>query len=58
MNFYDGTVRVVDPDGNELCRYRPEQHLEHIAEAAVAGANSLANSSGQIMCSLQGSTGV
>jgi F420-non-reducing hydrogenase large subunit len=25
----------VDPDGNELCRYRPEQYLEHIAEALL-----------------------
>jgi len=35
VNFYDGTVRVVDPDGNELCRYRPEEYLEHIAEAVL-----------------------
>ncbi len=35
VNFYDGTVRVVDPDGNEFCRYRPEQYLEHIAEAVL-----------------------
>jgi F420-non-reducing hydrogenase large subunit len=35
VNFYDGTVRVVDPEGNELCRYRPEQYLEHIAEAVL-----------------------
>ncbi|HUK13102.1 MAG TPA: Ni/Fe hydrogenase subunit alpha [Thermoanaerobaculaceae bacterium] len=35
VNFYDGTVRVVDPDGKELCRYRPEQYLDHIAEAVL-----------------------
>ncbi len=32
VNFYDGTVRVVDPDGKEFCRYQPKDYLEHIAE--------------------------
>ncbi|GFE62289.1 Ni/Fe hydrogenase subunit alpha [Geobacter sp. AOG2] len=31
-NFYDGTIRVVDPAGNELTRYRPQKYLDHIAE--------------------------
>ena len=35
VNFYDGTVRVVDPDGKELCRYRPHEYLDHIAEAVL-----------------------
>ena len=35
MNFYDGTVRVVDPDGKEFCRYQPKDYLEHIAEAVL-----------------------
>jgi F420-non-reducing hydrogenase large subunit len=35
VNFYEGTVRVVDPDGSELCRYRPPEYLEHIAEAVL-----------------------
>ena len=32
LDFYDGEVRVVDPDGRELCRYRPQDYLEQIAE--------------------------
>jgi F420-non-reducing hydrogenase large subunit len=35
VNFYDGTVRVVDPDGKEFCRYQPKDYLEHIAEAIM-----------------------
>jgi F420-non-reducing hydrogenase large subunit len=35
VNFYDGTARVVDPDGNEFVRYRPKDYLEHIAEAVM-----------------------
>jgi F420-non-reducing hydrogenase large subunit len=32
VNFYDGVVRVVDPDGNEFCRYHPAEYAQHIAE--------------------------
>jgi F420-non-reducing hydrogenase large subunit len=32
VNFYDGKVRVVGPDGKELCKYAPKEYLEHIAE--------------------------
>jgi F420-non-reducing hydrogenase large subunit len=32
VNFYDGTVRVVDPDGREFARYRPAEYLENVAE--------------------------
>jgi len=32
VNFYDGDVRVVDPDGKELVKYSPEQYLDVIAE--------------------------
>jgi F420-non-reducing hydrogenase large subunit len=32
VNFYDGKVRVVDPDGKEFCKYKPEEYLDHIAE--------------------------
>ncbi len=31
-NFYDGEVRVVDYEGHEICRYRPEDYDKHIAE--------------------------
>ena len=32
INFYDGLVRVVDPDGNELVTYPPSSYMDHIAE--------------------------
>ncbi|RCK76615.1 MAG: Group 3 bidirectional [NiFe]-hydrogenase, alpha subunit [Ignavibacteriae bacterium] len=32
VNFYDGKVRVVDPDGKEFAKYAPSEYLEHIAE--------------------------
>jgi F420-non-reducing hydrogenase large subunit len=32
LNFYDGMVRVVDPDGNEFCKYAPSDYLKHISE--------------------------
>ena len=32
VNFYDGEVRVVDPDGKEFVRYKPADYLQHLAE--------------------------
>ena len=32
VNFYDGKVRVVNPDGVEFCKYEPKEYLEHISE--------------------------
>ncbi len=32
VTFYDGTVRVVDPDGKEIDRYREREYLDHVAE--------------------------
>ena len=32
VNFYDGQVRVVDPQGKEFARFAPQQYLDHIAE--------------------------
>jgi len=32
VNFYDGKVRVVDPDGKEFCKYAPNEYMNHIAE--------------------------
>ena len=32
VNFYDGKVRVVDPDGQEFVKYAPEEYLDVIAE--------------------------
>jgi F420-non-reducing hydrogenase large subunit len=32
VNFYDGKVRVVAPDGNELLKYSPDEYLDVVAE--------------------------
>jgi F420-non-reducing hydrogenase large subunit len=32
VSFYDGKVRVVDPEGREYAKYAPSEYLEHIAE--------------------------
>jgi F420-non-reducing hydrogenase large subunit len=32
VNFYDGTVRVVSPDGDEIANFAPNEYLNQIAE--------------------------
>jgi len=32
VNFYDGAIRVVAPDGHEWARFRPDTYLDHVAE--------------------------
>ncbi len=32
VNFYDGMVRVIDPEGVEFCKYAPRDYMDHIAE--------------------------
>jgi F420-non-reducing hydrogenase large subunit len=32
VNFYDGLVRVVGPEGKEFVKYHPKDYLQHIAE--------------------------
>jgi F420-non-reducing hydrogenase large subunit len=32
VNFYDGRVRVVNPDGKEFVKYAPAEYAAHIAE--------------------------
>ncbi len=32
VNFYDGLVRVVDPEGKERIKYAPHEYLDNIAE--------------------------
>ncbi len=32
VNFYDGKVRVVGPDGVEHCKYAPEEYQDYVAE--------------------------
>ncbi len=32
VNFYDGLIRVVDPNGKEFAKFRVQDYLDHIAE--------------------------
>lgn len=32
VNFYDGDIRVVDPEGKEFARFRVQDYASHIAE--------------------------
>jgi F420-non-reducing hydrogenase large subunit len=32
VNFYDGEIRVTDPDGNEAFRYAPREYLSYVSE--------------------------
>lgn len=32
INFYDGRIRVVDPEGEEFVKYHPQDYLQHVAE--------------------------
>jgi F420-non-reducing hydrogenase large subunit len=32
VNFYDGKIRVVDPNGNEFLKFEPKDYLTHIGE--------------------------
>jgi len=32
VNFYDGRIRVVDPNGKEFLKFEPKDYLNHIAE--------------------------
>ncbi len=32
VNFYDGKIRVVDPEGEEFVKYHPRDYRDHIAE--------------------------
>jgi len=32
VNFYEGDVRVVDPDGKEFAKFKPSQYLDYVSE--------------------------
>lgn len=32
VNYYDGNIRVVDPDGKEMMKVKPKEILDHIEE--------------------------
>jgi F420-non-reducing hydrogenase large subunit len=32
LHFYDGKVRVVDPEGKDFCLYAADEYLDHVAE--------------------------
>ncbi|MBN2381454.1 Ni/Fe hydrogenase subunit alpha [bacterium] len=34
-DFYDGHLRVISPEGKEICQYKPDEYLDHIAEKVV-----------------------
>ncbi|HUU64096.1 MAG TPA: Ni/Fe hydrogenase subunit alpha [Dehalococcoidia bacterium] len=34
VNFYDGDIRVVDPNGKEFAKFKPQEYLSHIREHA------------------------
>lgn len=36
VNFYDGDIRVVTPNGKEFVKFKPEEYLDHIAEHVEA----------------------
>jgi F420-non-reducing hydrogenase large subunit len=35
VNFYDGRVRVIDPQGKEVALFDPTDYLDHLAEQVV-----------------------
>ncbi len=32
LNFYDGDIRVVDPEGKEVAKFKPANYLDYVAE--------------------------
>lgn len=32
VNFYDGDIRVVNPEGKEFAKFKPQEYLNHIEE--------------------------
>jgi F420-non-reducing hydrogenase large subunit len=32
VNFYDGDIRVIDPEGKEFAKFKPSQYLDYIGE--------------------------
>ncbi len=32
VNFYDGKIRVIDPDGKEFAKFTAQEYLDHISE--------------------------
>ena len=32
VNFYDGKIRVVDPEGKEFIKFGSQDYLKHIGE--------------------------
>ncbi|MFH1784290.1 MAG: Ni/Fe hydrogenase subunit alpha [bacterium] len=35
VNFYDGKIRIVDPDGGEFAKFEAKDYLKHLEEIAV-----------------------
>lgn len=32
VNFYDGNIRIVDPEGRDFAKYPPSEYQQHVAE--------------------------
>jgi len=32
VNFYDGKIKVVDPNGKEFAKFKPQEYLDHVRE--------------------------
>jgi len=35
VNFYDGDIRVVDPEGKEIAKFKPAEYLDYIVSIKV-----------------------
>jgi F420-non-reducing hydrogenase large subunit len=35
VNFYDGKIRIVDPDGKEFARFKAQEYEQYVAETVV-----------------------
>jgi F420-non-reducing hydrogenase large subunit len=35
VNFYDGKIRIVDPDGKEFARFKAQEYEQYLAETVV-----------------------
>ena len=32
VNFYDGNIKVIDPDGKQVAKFHPSEYIDHIGE--------------------------
>ena len=41
VNFYDGDIRVVTPEGREFAKFRPGEYLDHIQRELSHGVTQI-----------------